>query len=147
MRIPVSILIVIFSCINLSAQKTTVQKKIADVPKSVVEKKDAGRYEILVFPVAILRLNTYTGQTYYTVFEQTPSDDSKKWILAEIVGKGLPDESSSNKPKYRIVMKEIPQKYGTPEYHYYLMNTETGQTWISKSTFQWSIRWEPFSDN
>jgi hypothetical protein len=143
MKLLISVFVVMLFCVDLLAQKAVLQKGNSTTKTAVSDsRRDSGRYEIIVFPVALVRLDTYTGQTYYSVLAQ---GSRKGWVLAKVEGKGLPDESLTAKPKYRMVVQQV--SFGKDsEFHYYLLNTETGQTWVSKSAFQWDLRWESFSD-
>jgi hypothetical protein len=81
----------------------------------------------------------FTGETYYSDYGFYRSETSKRWNLIKVAG-GFPDESSSVKSKYRV--------YGQATHQagidfFYLLNTETGQTWISDTAFQY---WHPLPD-
>ncbi len=131
-------------CNNLLAQKTIVQKKSPDASMVNAGKKSVGRYEIYVFPKNLIKLDTFTGKTYYSSFQQ---NGVKLWSLAKVSGDGLPDESSSISSKYRIYEQQPNYREQYPTYIYYLLNTETGQTWVSKTASDSYLLWESFSGN
>jgi hypothetical protein len=145
MKLLISILMMVLFCIDMSAQKVAVQKKVSGTVKAIVPaKKGVGRYEILVFPETLIKLDTFTGQTYSNSFPD--GFISKTWLLAE-VSAGLPDESSSVVSKYRVWRQEPDRRDAYPRYTYYLLNTETGQTWVSSKLGKSYLAWEPFSGN
>ena len=143
MKLLILISMMVLFCIDMSAQKVIVQKKVSGTVKNIVPtKRGVARYEILVFPETLIKLDTFTGQTYSNSFDSI----SKTWLLAEVLA-GLPDESSSVVSKYRVWRQEPDRKALYPTYTYYLFNTETGQTWVSSSPAKSYLVWKPFSDN
>ncbi len=141
MKLLISIFMATLFCVDLSAQKVIPQKENPIVTKIAASgsKKDSGRYEILVTLGTTVRLDTFTGKAYYSNYGIYDSAASKNWSLMKAFG-GFPDESSSTRSKYRIYMQ---QTYKSGIFNLYLMNLETGQTWISNSAIPY---WTPFPD-
>jgi hypothetical protein len=137
MKLVILILMPMLFFTDLSAQKATPQKGAVESSRAVVSgRKEVGRYEILVFKTTAIRLDTFTGETYYCDYGIYRVDSRKNWNLIRM-GKGFPDDSSNTKSKYRV--------YGQATYkegieNFYLLNTETGQTWISDvSSHYWEL--------
>jgi hypothetical protein len=55
-------------------------------------------------------------------------------------GKELPDESLNSKPKYRVYAGGTGRTGDSLAF--YLLNTETGQTWFSKVSYRGLIQWQ-----
>jgi hypothetical protein len=136
MKLLISILVVMLFCIGVSAQKVTSQKASAGNSKAaVVSGKDVGRYEVIAFPGIVIRLDTFTGRTY--------GSDRGIWMRSSVEGKGLPDESLSSKSKYRVYAAGVQRGSSTIyPYVFYLLNTETGQTWFCDDAFRGLIKWQ-----
>lgn len=137
MKVLSVVLVLFFFFSSVVGQKTNSLNKSPDNSKIVGAKKSSpDRYTILVSTFLVIKLDTFTGKTEsYSTFGLS---DKLEWIPVKI--DGLPDESSSNTSKYR--MSE--QKSDEPgQYNFYLINGETGQTWISRTSFKSFLRWEP----
>jgi hypothetical protein len=135
MKLLILILVIMLFCIGVSAQKVTSQKASAGNSKPVVASgKDVGRYEVIAFPGIVIKLDTFTGRTY--------GSDKDIWMRSSVGGKGLPDESLSSKSKYRVYAAGVERGSSTiSPYVFYLLNTETGQTWFCTDAFRGLIQW------
>jgi hypothetical protein len=112
------LLIILAGSAGLFAQAAKVTKAVTTGP----------RYEIVevrrTLPTggldrAVIKLDTYSGQSYYAIPDVVQLADQKYvWLKMSVEG-GLPTESTEARPRYRI--------YVLPDITY-LLNIETGKT-------------------
>jgi hypothetical protein len=142
MKLLISIFMATFFCVDLSAQKVIPQKGSSIVTKAVASgsRKDSGRYEILVALGTAVKLDTFTGKAYLSDYGLYGSPTSKSWRLIKVSRGEFPDESSSTRSKYRIYTQ---QSYESRLTNFYLLNLETGQTWVTNAAISY---WAPFPD-
>ncbi len=128
MKISFSLLITIIFAVGAYAQTTSIAGNV-NLNRPVTVLPDTARYQLVPlvsFGATVVRLDRYTGKTY--IYEQ----GRRKWFLLEVRG-GLPAFSTQMHPRYEI--------YAESEGFNFLLNTETGQTWILNAR-----TWEPVTD-
>lgn len=124
MKITITFLILFFCAVGAYSQTTPRPGVIKSDAQVILF--DSARYEMVPAALSVVRLDRYTGKTYY--FEPPRG----KWYLLEVRG-GLPNEAGNVTPKYQI--------YNEGKEFSVLFNNETGQSWFLNSR-----TWYPISD-
>ena len=104
----------------------SAQSGAANVHQSTTQPVD-GRFEIVQSPLTAqwtFRLDRYTGHVDQLV--QT-EDDEVTW--KEMLAEDLPSLSNPTKPRFVLFTSALTVR------HTYLMDSETGQTWILTSSY------------
>ncbi|MBS1796048.1 MAG: hypothetical protein JSS81_19510 [Acidobacteria bacterium] len=93
---------------------------------------DTARFELILTGSTSIRLDRYTGRSfYYTTEGGLFSQGGRKWRIFVVRG-GLPAAAGTLTPVYQIY------DHG---YNIFLINNQTGQTWILNGQ-----TWEPVTD-
>lgn len=125
-------LLIGFVCGIAAYGQTSPVPATVNIPKPVTVLPDNARYKLVkleyfssVINNGIIMLDRYTGKT------SSYDPGKRKWYLLNVRG-GLP-ASSSDTPKYQF--------FSEGEYYTFLLNTETGQSWVL-----FAQTWEPIAD-
>lgn len=124
MKIIIAFLISIICGLSIYSQTTTRPRNVNSSNPQIIL-SDTARYEIVIFNETIVKLDRYTGKTYFYY------NQKRKWYLMDVRG-GLPNQSANLTPRYQI--------YGEGE-SILLINNETGQSWVF-----YNRTWEPVED-
>lgn len=130
MRIPV-----VFALIIVGVTSTaSAQSDISDIHQSTTTPTDA-RFEIVQSQLAAkwtFRLDRYKGRIYQLVRTQ---EGGLTWEI--MVVQGLPNVSPT-RPRFVIFTSGIAAR------HTFLMDCDTGQTWVLTSISESVVLWKPF---
>ena len=107
------------------ASTTSAQSSASDIHRATTSPSDA-RFEIIQSQLAAkwtFRLDRYTGHVRQLVKTQ---DGGSAWQAMSV--EGLPELLRPNKPRFVIFTSGLAAR------HTFLMDTETGNTWVPVST-------------
>ncbi len=128
MKITFALFITIICAVGADAQTSPISGSVS-INRPVVVLPDTARYQLVPmasYSTTTVKLDRYTGKTYIYDLGR------RKWFLLDVRGR-LPTSSTNATPKYEI--------YAEWENFNFLINTETGQTWIFVGR-----TWEPITD-
>jgi len=125
MKIIIAFLISIICGLSIYSQTTTRPRSINRSNPQIIL-SDASRYEVISLTDIIVKLDRYTGKTYFYYYY-----GKRKWYLMDVRG-GLPNQSTNLTPRYQIYVEGEA---------ILLINNETGQTWVF-----YNRGWEPIED-
>ena len=122
---------VVFSLANVAA----AQPNISDVHQTTTPPADA-RFEIVQSQLAAkwtFRLDRYTGRVHQLVKTQ---DGEMAWETMMV--EGMTEFSKANKPRFIIFTSGLASR------HTFLMDAETGKTWVLRTTTYPGLGEDPF---